>query len=78
MSKKRFRFEFHGTVDLSVRQVWPGGDAPEDPTTADVIAVIRRGDAIEGPYRDAVDLMVQWDLDECLTLEVDGEEVDFS
>lgn len=32
-----FDFEVTGNWTLSIHQIWPDGDAPEDPTTEDVI-----------------------------------------
>lgn len=52
-----FHFEWGGSESLSIDQVWPDGDAPESPTTDDVIKALRsRGDFMESIARD-------WNLD---------------
>lgn len=35
-----FEFDFHGSVRLTVAEIWPDGDAPEKPTVKDVVAKI--------------------------------------
>jgi hypothetical protein len=48
-----FHFEWGGMDSLSVQQVWPDGDAPENPTTDDVIKALRsRGDFLERIVQD--------------------------
>lgn len=37
----RFLVTFEGSVPLTVEQVWPDGDAPENPTADDVVDVMR-------------------------------------
>jgi hypothetical protein len=37
---KRFELTVRGTVVLGVEQIWPDGDAPDNPSAADVEAVI--------------------------------------
>lgn len=60
-------FTLEGAHDLTVEEIWPDGDAPENPTLADVIAVVQKhGNG--GPLRLARD----WNL--AFTLCVDGEE----
>ena len=34
---------FGGIVNITVDEVWPDGDAPTNPTAADVVAVLERG-----------------------------------
>lgn len=41
MTRRGFIVDF-GHVELSVSDVWPDGDAPENPTAADVAAVMDR------------------------------------
>lgn len=39
-----FNFEWGGSADLTVDEVWPDGDAPENPTTDDVLkAMLKAG-----------------------------------
>lgn len=40
-TQKTFHFEFAGDHDLTVSEIWPDGDAPENPTTEDVIARVK-------------------------------------
>lgn len=51
---------------FSVDEIWPDGDAPENPTVEDVIEVIRQS---RGPSRFISD----WSID--LYVEVDGKNV---
>jgi hypothetical protein len=37
-----FYFEWGGAADLDVDEIWPDGDAPENPTVADVMAQIQK------------------------------------
>lgn len=39
---KSFQFEFDGDHYLTIEQIWPDGDAPENPTVDDVIAVLQK------------------------------------
>ena len=55
------------TMHLSVRDIWPNGDAPENPTTEDVIAQVRR--LATGPH----DLVGVLGLDEGVVVRVNGE-----
>lgn len=41
-----FSVEFGGQYDLSVEDVWPDGDAPENPTTADVLTAMRKSGSL--------------------------------
>lgn len=36
--QKVFNITFGGSVRLSVDEIWPDGDGPEDPTPEDVVA----------------------------------------
>lgn len=61
---KSFHFEVGDSVNLSVDEIWPDGDAPEDPTVEDVLEVVRR----VGAY----DLQREWGFD--FHVAVDGRE----
>ena len=63
-----FDIEVGGSWTLSVREVWPDKDAPEDPTTQDVIAEIKKSGSIRRLIQD-------WDLNPD-TVTVDGVKVD--
>jgi len=39
---KKFRLTYTMTTDLTEAQIWPDGDAPPNPTAADVEAVIEK------------------------------------
>lgn len=56
MSKK-FCIRLEGEVELSVEDVWPDGDAPENPTADDVLEVLNAGG---GVYR----VMLDWSMDD--------------
>jgi hypothetical protein len=51
-----FYVDLHGPAALTVDEVWPDGDAPENPTPADVVAAMRRS---AGSAHATVD---QWNL----------------
>lgn len=46
---KTFHFEWGGTADLIVTDIWPDGDAPADPTTDDVIKAMMRSNGWATP-----------------------------
>lgn len=52
---KRFDFSISCDVSLTVDEIWPDGDAPEDPTVDDVLEVI---DKCGGGLR----VIRDWDL----------------
>ena len=54
--------------ELSVEDVWPDGDAPENPTADDVAQVMRDGGSCRTVLRD-------WNLDDDYVVAVDGVEV---
>lgn len=37
-----FNFEWGGEASLTIDEIWPDGGAPENPTTDDVIAELRK------------------------------------
>jgi hypothetical protein len=62
---KTFHVEITGCHDLTVSQIWPDGDAPENPTVEDVIKVMR------SCAHGADQLQRDWDLD--FDIEVNGQ-----
>lgn len=58
-----FEVIFDGRVQLDVEDIWPDGDAPENPTATDVVAVMRRQG---GP----IDVVKDWNLGDDLRLGV--------
>lgn len=54
--KKSFRIDIEGSYTLTIEQLWPDGDWPEDPTEEDVLELIER----EG---GANCIIAEWDLD---------------
>lgn len=65
-AKRSFYVEWGGTADLSVDEIWPDGNAPENPTRDDVIAVMQQSGSVARLCRD-------WSL-EVEGLEVDGKD----
>lgn len=51
-----FHIEWGGSADLSPRDIWPDGDAPENPTVDDVIAQMRKEGSLWSLARN-------WNLD---------------
>lgn len=64
---RSFNIAITAEWDLSEDEIWPDGDGPENPTTADVIAELTK----IRPQRRALH---DWNLDE-YEVTVDGEEV---
>lgn len=62
-----FHIHISGDYDLITDEVWPDGDAPENPTAADVVAVMLA-------YGTQRSVLGDWNLDE-LVVQVDGEVV---
>jgi hypothetical protein len=60
---KKFRIMIECDVELTVAQLWPDGDAPENPTDDDVLELIEECGGVERVLGD-------WNLDESLTLDV--------
>lgn len=58
--KKTFILQYDIDVTLDVDELWPDGDAPDDPTVADVVALIKRC----GGWRKVIS---DWNLDDGLT-----------
>jgi hypothetical protein len=67
--EKAFDVSITGDYRLSVSQIWPDGDAPENPTARDVVMAIRVN------CRSAEWLIRDWNLDVDVT--VDGIDVVF-
>lgn len=65
-TKRTFLFEWVGIHGLGVSEIWPDGDAPENPTVDDVIAVIRKNGGVD-------DVLRNWNM--LPQLEVDGRVV---
>lgn len=65
--KKTFRIHYECTAELTADQIWPDGDGPSEPTTADVCALIKRLH-LDGPR-----LIQDWELEGALS--VDGGDV---
>jgi hypothetical protein len=62
-----FHFTIAADVSLSVEEIWPDGDAPENPSVDDVLAVIQQ---CGGRYR----VLRDWELASDLALTVsDGK-----
>lgn len=61
---KRFRISLRIDSELSVDELWPDGNAPEDPTTDDVRALVEEDGGIRRVLRD-------WNL-------IDGDCDDYS
>ena len=68
MSEKTFLVSFSGSTAMTVDEVWPDGDAPDEPTAADVVAVMRTC----GPPIRMVD---EWSLADYLEVWVDAEKL---
>ncbi len=56
VATKTFQFEWGGTASLTVEEIWPDGDAPENPTVDDVLAQVRKAGSLW-------QLASEWNLD---------------
>lgn len=54
---KRFESTMDGSVVLSADDIWPDGDAPQNPTARDVLNVLKSQGRL-------LDVLVDWNLDE--------------
>jgi hypothetical protein len=66
VSAKTFRFAVSAEIHLEVDDIWPDGDAPENPAVADVLAVIAK----DGGKKH---VLSEWDLVRDLDLEVSDD-----
>lgn len=57
MARKSFTIEIGDEASLTENEIWPDGDAPENPTTDDVIAQIKATTSGAGDFR------VSWGFD---------------
>lgn len=62
----KFKVQFDGSVEMTVDEVWPDGDAPENPTAKDVAIKMRRTGTVAS-------LLSEWNLDSYLDVYVDDE-----
>ncbi len=46
--KTKFRIEIRSSCELSIEQIWPDGNAPENPTIEDVRELLDDVDVIPG------------------------------
>ena len=67
-ASKGFNFTIDSIQWLAVADIWPDGDAPENPTVDDVLAVI----AASGGMRQ---VLHDWNLDDDIELTVDDGQV---
>lgn len=68
MSDKTFHIIFDGHVTFSVDDVWPDGDAPDNPTADDVAEVMRS-------TGEKWLVMREWGLNQFVNVSVDHVEV---
>lgn len=54
---KKFTISIQGEHTLDLSEIWPDGDAPENPTSEDVVQ------AIEDSCSNVADLISDWNLD---------------
>lgn len=54
---KLFELTVEGSVVLSADDIWPDGDAPENPTAADVAKLIQRDGGLDR-------VLIDWSLDD--------------
>jgi hypothetical protein len=60
---KTFYFQFERTIELSIDDIWPDGDAPDNPTVMDVVSVVN-------DCGGALDVFRDWDLDSEIELTI--------
>lgn len=67
---KAFRITYEVDVELAAADIWPDGDGPENPTTDDVIALVK-----DTFGYCACRIVDDWNLDQHGLLCVDGKPV---
>lgn len=60
---RKFTIAITGSVTLSKKDVWPDGDAPESPTTEDVLGVLQESGRIG-------EVLLDWNMEEEFDWEV--------
>lgn len=60
--EKKFRFCLHVDSTLTVDQIWPDGDAPENPTVEDVARVTGQWDSTKISVNEMCKLVDEWNL----------------
>jgi len=69
--KKQFRISISIDETFSVEELWPDGNAPENPTVKDVIKLIKQ-------CGGAIDIINHWNLDNCVECVVwNGKEMEY-
>lgn len=71
MSKLTFSINIEGYWELTVAEMWPDGDAPENPTREDAIARIKDEISAIGFHR----FMSDWNLEDDLRIDVENTTV---
>jgi hypothetical protein len=71
---KVFTVTLHAEYRLTVDEVWPDGDAPENPTVEDVIEQMTSYSNATTAYFRCRSTLAEWGLDD-VDVEVDGIEV---
>lgn len=66
MSTLRFHLSFTADVSFDLDQIWPDGDAPENPTAEDVARVVRAEGGVLAVLRD-------WGVEDHLELTISGD-----
>lgn len=64
---RKFVLSISGEAELDIEQIWPDGDAPESPTAADVLAVLRKDG---GAFSPVERIIGEWSLEDCFSWEV--------
>lgn len=62
-TKKKFTIDISGRVELSLEDLWPDDDPPNNPTAEDVAKLIEN-------YVDISDFISDWNLGDSLTVSV--------
>ncbi len=65
--KKKWKVKFNVACELTMKQIWPDGDAPENPTSQDVI------DVMQLDQHTPAELIREWNLDRNALLVVIGD-----
>ena len=60
-----FTFDFTGSINLTVSDLWPDGDAPANPTVLDVAKLIAKCGGLHNVIHD-------WNLDPNIALDITG------
>lgn len=68
--RHRFHIRYEIDLVLNLDEIWPDGDAPENPTIEDVYKAMGNKDGTPPTNTSALDIIHDWNLDDGTQIEV--------